>query len=205
MSPHSGADTPSPNLHARLRDVADAFRAQAAVAVPKQANVHLVYGVVLAVNTGPPPSVNIAPGGVTDGSQWTNVAYLNWYTPSESENVLILVDGSDRIVVGTVSETIPTEITIDATVALFLGTRDLTATFSNVVEISAGAVISLINSAGTGTEIELYEIGGQGAIDLSADMMGFFRTDPVAQISASTLFTAADIINALQTYGIFGP
>ena len=99
MSPHS--DTPSPNLHARLRDVADAMRAQAAVAVPKQANVHLAWAVVNAINVGPPPTIDIVPGGVSGGSVWSQVSYEGWYNPTVGDSVLVMIDGTDRIVIGT--------------------------------------------------------------------------------------------------------
>jgi hypothetical protein len=94
-------DTPSPNLHARLREAADAVRAAASVAVPKQSDVHLGWGVVEAINTGP-NSVDIVPGNNADGvSKWTTVEYEGWYQPTIGDNVAVLFDGTDRIVIGT--------------------------------------------------------------------------------------------------------
>src|ERR1700691_3082705 len=198
MSPanRGSTDTPSKNLRSRIRNLADAIRAASAKAVPKENDVHIEWGTVQAVNTDP-PTVDIIPGNVQDGiSLWSQVSCISWYTR--------IVDGT----VSNLSEDIVLKaatITIDASVALLLGTHSITATLSNSFAVTAATTITLTSSDGTGTQIELYAIGGQGAMELAADMMGFFRTSPVAQISASTLSTAADIINALQTYGIFGP
>lgn len=95
-------DTPSPDLHALIRDVADAVRSQADVAVPKQTITRLVWAVVVTVNDTP-PSIDVAPGGVTGGTQWTGVSYQSWYTPTVGDSVLVLVDGTDRIVLGTMA------------------------------------------------------------------------------------------------------
>jgi len=97
------SDTPSPHLHARLRDVADAFRSQAAVAVPKETNVHLVWATVAAVNVGPPPTVDITPGNVSGGDVWSHVSYEGWYNPTVGDNVLVMIDGTDRICLGTMA------------------------------------------------------------------------------------------------------
>jgi hypothetical protein len=94
------SDTPSSQLHARLRDVADAVRSQANVAVPKQTITRLVWAVVVTVNAY---TVDVAPGGATDGSQWSDVSFQGWYQPTEGDNVLVMVDGSDRIILGTMA------------------------------------------------------------------------------------------------------
>src|ERR1700691_4719068 len=105
MSPanRGSTDTPSKNLRSRIRNLADAIRAASAKAVPKENDVHIEWGTVQAVNTDP-PTVDIIPGNVQDGiSLWSQVSCISWYTPTVDDNVLVLVDGTDRIVVGTVS------------------------------------------------------------------------------------------------------
>jgi hypothetical protein len=97
-------DTPSPHLHARLREAADAVRAAASIAVPKRSDVHIGWGVVEAVNAGPPATVDIVPGNNADGvSKWSTVAYEGWYSPTVGDNVFVIFDGTDRIVVGTMA------------------------------------------------------------------------------------------------------
>ncbi len=103
MSPSS--ETPSPNLHARLRDVADAVRASNAVAVPKQSILTLEWGVVTNVNDTP-PTVDVAPSNNTATSPpslWSQVSFQSWYQPAVGDNVLVLIDGRDKIVFGTMA------------------------------------------------------------------------------------------------------
>ena len=97
-------DTPSRALAKRLRDVADAARAMAAVAVPKESNVHIGWGVVESVNDTP-PSIDVTPGNNADGvSKWSKVSILGWYVPTVGDNVLVLFDGTDRIVLGVMGD-----------------------------------------------------------------------------------------------------
>lgn len=90
------------HLDARVRDTADAIRAQGAVSVPKTSIVTIEWGTVVDVNDTP-PSVNVAPSGVTDGTKWLNVKYQSWYQPTEGDSVLVMTDGTDRIVLGTMA------------------------------------------------------------------------------------------------------
>lgn len=93
----------STGLDARIRDTADAARAQAAVSVPKKNIITLEWATVLMVNDTPKQTVDVAPGGVLDGTKWSKVKYLSNYMPIAGDYVLIMVDGTDRVVFGTMA------------------------------------------------------------------------------------------------------
>jgi hypothetical protein len=87
----------------RVRDLSDAIRGMAAVAVPKQTDIHMCWAVVVGVATSAPNTVDLAPGGISGGAGWFAVSYEGWYSPTVGDNVLVIIDGSDRIVVGTMA------------------------------------------------------------------------------------------------------
>jgi hypothetical protein len=193
----------SPHLAARIREVADAVRAQADVAVPKQTITRLVWAVVVAVNTGP-PSVDIAPGGVTDGTKWSSVDYQGWYSPTVGDNVLVMVDGTDRIVLGTmgVGGGVDGALPVDHNISFAVNTQATDGTRSSLCytqgtitlspTVPPGRFYGFLGDIGNMTSIPVLVDAGNAVMSFpGATWEGINATDAV--FTADVLFQATNL------------
>ena len=83
--------------------VAGAIRKSAAKPLPNEPGVKLTWGVVSALNTGPPLSLDVKIEGSASAN--TKVRYLSSYSPTVGDTVMCTWHGRDLVVVGAMAPT----------------------------------------------------------------------------------------------------